>query len=48
MTAMTGKGAEYAKERLSDLAVKAVKLVAEADGTVDLDNIKIEKDQAGY
>jgi len=29
MTAMTGKGAEYAKEKLSDLAVKAVKLVAE-------------------
>ena len=28
MTAMTGKGAEYAKETLSDLAVKAVKLVA--------------------
>ncbi|MEK6942635.1 MAG: thermosome subunit alpha [Nanoarchaeota archaeon] len=47
MTAMTGKGAEYAKERLSDLAVKAVKLVAEADGTVDLDNIKIEKRSGG-
>ncbi|HLC49793.1 MAG TPA: thermosome subunit alpha, partial [Candidatus Nanoarchaeia archaeon] len=47
MTAMTGKGAEYAKERLSDLAVKAVKLVAELDGTIDLDNIKIEKRSGG-
>ena len=47
MTAMTGKGAEYAKEKLSDLAVKAVKLVAENDTSVDLDNIKIEKRSGG-
>ncbi len=47
MTAMTGKGAEYAKEKLSDLAVKAVKLVAEEDNSVDLDNIKIEKRSGG-
>ena len=47
MTAMTGKGAEYAKEKLSDLAVKAVHLVAEDDSTVDLDNIKIEKRAGG-
>ena len=47
MTAMTGKGAEYAKEKLSDLSVKAVKLVAESDGTVDIDNIKIEKRTGG-
>jgi thermosome len=47
MTAMTGKGAEYAKEKLSDLAVKAVKLVAEDDSSVDLDNIKIEKRAGG-
>ena len=46
-TAMTGKGAEYAKEKLSDLAVKSVKLVAEDDGSVDLDNIKIEKRAGG-
>lgn len=45
-TAMTGKGAEYAKDKLSDLAVKSVKLVAE-DGNVDLDNIKIEKRSGG-
>ncbi|MBN2517472.1 MAG: TCP-1/cpn60 chaperonin family protein [Candidatus Altiarchaeota archaeon] len=47
-TAMTGKGAETAKEHLSDLAVRAVKMVAEKqDGKieVDLDNIKLEKKQ---
>ena len=47
MTAMTGKGAEYAKEKLSDLAVKSVKLVAELDNSVDMDNIKIEKRSGG-
>ena len=47
MTAMTGKGAEYAKEKLSDLAVKAVRLVAEDDSSVDKDNIKIEKRSGG-
>ena len=47
MTAMTGKGAEYQKEKLSDLAVKAVKLVAEEDGSIDQDNIKIEKRAGG-
>ena len=47
MTAMTGKGAEYAKEKLSDLSVKAVKMVAEEDSSVDLDNIKIEKRTGG-
>jgi len=46
-TAMTGKGAEYAKEILSDLAVKAVKMVAELDNSVDKDNIKIEKRTGG-
>ncbi|MBN2517403.1 MAG: TCP-1/cpn60 chaperonin family protein, partial [Candidatus Altiarchaeota archaeon] len=47
-TAMTGKGAESAKEYLSDLAVRAVIQVAEhKDGKVkvDLDNIKLEKKQ---
>ena len=47
MTAMTGKGAEYAREKLSDLSVKAVKMVAEEDSSVDLDNIKIEKRTGG-
>ena len=47
MTAMTGKGAEYAKEKLSDLAVKAVKLITEDNGFIDRDNIKIEKRSGG-
>ncbi|MBU2615797.1 MAG: thermosome subunit, partial [Nanoarchaeota archaeon] len=42
MTAMTGKGAEDAKEIFADIVVKAVKQVEE-NGFVDLDNIKIEK-----
>jgi len=41
-TAMTGKGAEMAKETFSDLIVKAVKQVEE-NGRIDIDNIKIEK-----
>lgn len=44
MTAMTGKSAEYARETLADLAVKAVKQVLD-NGKVDLDDIKIEKKQ---
>lgn len=45
-TAMTGKGAEHAKENLADLCVKAVKSVIEKeDGKlrIDKENIKIEK-----
>jgi len=45
-TAMTGKGAETSKEKLSDLAVEAVRTVMEkTDGKnfIDLDNIKLEK-----
>src|SRR3989344_2026846 len=46
ITAMTGKGAESAKERLSELAVKAVLNVLEKENgkiSVDKENIKIEK-----
>jgi len=43
MTAMTGKGAEAAKDNLADLAVKAVLAVADEDMRIDQDNIKIEK-----
>jgi thermosome len=49
-TAMTGKGAESAKEALSNVSVKAVKKVAvEENGkyTVDRDDIQIEKKQGG-
>ncbi len=46
MTAMTGKGAENAKEKLADITVKAVTTIANDNGngvSVDIDNIKIEK-----
>ncbi|MEE9322928.1 MAG: thermosome subunit beta [Candidatus Aenigmarchaeota archaeon] len=49
-TAMTGKAAERASERLADLAVKAVKRIADVkEGKVDIDteNVKIEKKRGG-
>jgi thermosome len=46
-TAMTGKGAEATKDKLCDLVVRAVTMIAEADGTVDTDYIKVEKKVGG-
>jgi len=46
-TAMTGKGAEAAKEKLCELVVRAVTMVADEDSTVDMDFIKIEKKVGG-
>src|SRR4030042_332322 len=49
-TAITGKSAEKASEELADIAVKAIKKVAEVKGTVvsiDVDNIKLEKKEGG-
>jgi thermosome len=49
-TAMTGKGAEAAKDVLADLCVNAVKQVAEQENgkvTVDLDDIQVEKKEGG-
>jgi len=46
ITAMTGKGAEAAKELLADLAVKAVRQVAE-EGSISIDDIKLEKKVGG-
>ena len=46
MTAMTGKGAESSKEKLSDIVVDSVLEVAEEENgevLIDKDNIKIEK-----
>ena len=46
MTAMTGKGAEQSKEKLADLAVRAVQRVMEIENnkiSIDTDNIKLEK-----
>ncbi|MBI4116331.1 TCP-1/cpn60 chaperonin family protein [Candidatus Pacearchaeota archaeon] len=42
MTAMTGKGAEDAKEKFANIIVKAVKQIY-AGGKIDLNDIKIEK-----
>ncbi len=47
-TAMTGKSAERASEKLTDLAVRAVTRIAEKDtNETDTENIKIEKKQGG-
>ncbi len=49
-TAMTGKSAERASDKLSELAVRSVKRIAELkEGKVyiDTDNVKIEKKQGG-
>lgn len=46
-TAMTGKGAEASKDKLCDLVVRAVTMVTDADGTVDIENIKVEKKTGG-
>ncbi len=49
-TAMTGKGAESSKDKLSKLVVKAVKSVVEVESgkkVVDIDNIKIDKKVGG-
>ncbi len=46
ITSMTGKGSESAKDYLADITVKAVRAVADKEGSkivIDLDDIKIEK-----
>jgi thermosome len=50
ITAMTGKGAEAAKETLAGLSTKAIMQIAEVDNgkvTVDMDNVKVEKKEGG-
>lgn len=46
-TAMSGKGVESAKSLLCDLVSKAVTVVADSDGKVDVDDIKIEEKVGG-
>lgn len=41
-TAMTGKGAEYVKEKFDKILIEAVKLISE-NGKINLNDIKIEK-----
>lgn len=48
MTSMTGKGAEVSKDMLTDLAVDAVKTIAEKGvKNIDMDHIKLEKKMGG-
>ena len=47
ITAMTGKGSQSARDELAMIAVKAVKSVVDEDGTVDTDNITVEKKVGG-
>ncbi|MBI2142667.1 TCP-1/cpn60 chaperonin family protein [Candidatus Woesearchaeota archaeon] len=50
ITAMTGKGAEQAKESLSGIAVQAVKAVMDKENSkllIDTENVKIEKKVGG-
>jgi archaeal chaperonin len=46
-TAMTGKGAEASKDKLCDLVVRAVTMITDDDGKVDIENIKVEKKTGG-
>lgn len=46
ITAMTGKGAETSKDKLSDITVKAVKMIMDRENNqiiIDTENIKLEK-----
>ncbi len=47
VTAMTGKGSQSAREELAEMAVQAVRSVVDEDGTVDTDNITVEKKVGG-
>jgi thermosome len=47
ITAMTGKGSGVARNELAELSVKAVKAIVDEDGTVDVDNITVEKKVGG-
>ena len=45
-TAMTGKGAEFAKEHLDKLVVEAIKSIID-EGNIDLENVKLQKEKGG-
>jgi thermosome len=47
VTAMTGKGSQSARDELAVMAVQAVRSVVDEDGTVDTDNITVEKKVGG-
>jgi len=47
ITAMTGKGSGTARFQLAQLTVKSVKAIVDDDGSVDIDNITVEKKVGG-
>jgi thermosome len=47
ITAMTGKGSGNARGDLAELTVKAVRSVVDEDGSVDIENITVEKKVGG-
>ncbi len=47
ITAMTGKGSQAARDDLAIIAVNAIKAVVDEDGSVDTDNITVEKKVGG-
>ncbi len=47
VTAMMGKGSGTAREELAELTVSAVKAIVDDDGSVDVDNITVEKKVGG-
>jgi thermosome len=47
ITAMTGKGSQSARHELAVMTVDAVRSVVDEDGTVDIDNITVEKKVGG-
>lgn len=47
ITAMTGKGSQAARDDLAIIAVNAIKAVVDDDGSVDTDNITVEKKVGG-
>jgi len=47
ITAMTGKGSQAARDDLAVIAVNAIKAVVDDDGSVDTDNITVEKKVGG-
>ncbi len=46
-SAITGKSAEFARDRLIELVVRAVPMVAEEDGALDPENVRIVKRVGG-
>jgi thermosome len=47
ITAVTGKGAESAKDTIADLTVKAVKMISWQNGNVSREDIRVEKKVGG-